>query len=120
MFKLKNTRVERAFPLNILKGIASVFPNSFYYRILHCLENIKKNTNTTYQFDTTPAYWKERQLMETNWLWGDKFNFGSFEGRRVKLPANHDSFLRTIYGPIYMTPVIWESKGEHFHAKQKK
>lgn len=119
MFKIKNTRVDRTFPFNILKRIASFFPNSFYYHILHKLEMFKINSQTKYQFDTTPAHWKEGQLMETKWLWSDTPNYGIFEGRRVRLPADYDSFLKTAYGPNYMTPIVWESKGVHFHAKKK-
>ena len=118
MFKLKNTKINRTFPYNILKGIASVIPNSFYYFVLHSLENYKKQSSTVYQLDTTPAYWKERQIMETKWIWSDTPNYGVFEGRKVRLPADPDSFLKKIYGPNYMTPQVWEDKGDYKHTKK--
>lgn len=118
MFKIKNTKVKRMFPFNILKGIASIFPNALYYVVMRKLENYKKNTLTTYQIDVTPAYFQERQVMKSNWIWGDTFMYGEFEGRTVKLPIDYNSFLIKAYGSNYMTPIVWESKGEYFHVKK--
>ena len=115
MFKLKNTDVKRTFPFNVLKGISSIFPNSFYYWILHKIENINKGKITTYQMITTPSVFKDRETLKGKWL---NPVYAEFEGRKVRIFSDCHEHLIKRYGENYLTPIVWEDKGEYTHAKK--
>lgn len=114
MFKLKNTQVKRTFPYNILKGFATVFPNSIYLGFVHKLENINKNKKTEYMMVLLPSIWKNRELVKTRWF-GSEPVYGDFEGRKVRILANTHDYLTLRYGD-YMKPKVWEDKGRYKHT----
>lgn len=116
MFKLKNTRVNRAFPYNILKCVASIFPNSMYIGFVHKLEKINRNKSTMYRMVLLPSVWGNQELMKTEWF-GKEPVYGDFEGRRVRIIKNTHDYLTHCYGD-YMKPKVWEDKGEYKHIRK--
>ena len=116
MFKLKTTKVKRRFPYNILKGIASVFPLSFYMKRVRKLERVGTRKNTDGYFVITPSVWKDRESIEQDWV-GTEPVYAEFEGRKVRILKNYDAYLTRRYGN-WKTPKVWEDKGEFHHAKK--
>lgn len=117
MFKLKNTAVSRTFPYNIFKGISSIFPNAFYERIVHRYEKLYKGKETEYQMVILPSVPDDREYLMRKWI-GVIPHYAEFEGRKVRVIEDCDSYLRMRYGNSYMTPKVWEDKGEFKHAKK--
>ena len=111
MFKLKNTEVKRPFPYNILRVLSSLFPNSLYFGILHQLEVMNQHKKTKFFMAYTPSFYGNSELIERNWV-GSKPTYGSFEGRDVRIFEKCHEYLTNRYGN-YMTPVVWEEKGEY-------
>lgn len=117
MFKLKNTRVDRVFPFNVLKLITTIFPDNVYYIVIRFLENHwKHQKDTKYCIVTTPSVFADKETINCSWF-GKNPNYGVFEGRKVKLLEDCHEYLVTRYGIDYMTPIVWEDKGEYSHAK---
>lgn len=111
MFKLKNTEVKRKFPYNILKVVTKIFPNSFYYGVLNWLKRINQKKDSEYMMALTPSFFGEMELIETTWF-GNKESYGDFEGRKVRIFEYCHDYLTHRYGD-YMTPVVWEDKGDY-------
>lgn len=116
MFKLKNTRVQRVFPYNILKGITSIFPNKMYISFAKNLSKFVKR-ETDYMMVVLPSVPDDREHLKKEWI-GDSPVYGEFEGRKVRILENYDAYLSMRYGPNYMTPKIWKDKGEYKHIKK--
>ena len=117
MFKLKNTRVDRVFPFNVLKRITMIIPDEVYYKVISFLENHwKSQKDTEYYMVSTPSIFEDRETIKYSWF-GKNSNYGIFEGRKVKLLDDCHNYLVNRYGKNYMTPIIWEDKGEYSHAK---
>lgn len=117
MFKLKNTKVKRRFPFNILKGITYILPNRFYFFVLRKFGRIKDKKNTKFFVNITPGWYGKREIMRKNWLGTEKV-YGEFEGRKVRIMRNCDAYLRNRYGD-YMKPDKWENKGEYKGVNRK-
>jgi phosphorylcholine metabolism protein LicD len=60
-----------------------------------------------------PSVWKNREYIKTDW-YGETPKYASFEGRKVKILKNYHDYLTMRYGD-YMTPTVWEEKGEYKH-----
>lgn len=116
MYKLKNTAIKRTFPFNILKLIASVFPDSFYTGFVELISKINKNKKSKYQMVLLPSEWKDVESIKTEW-YGEEPFYGIFEGRKVRIVKEYDAYLRHVYGD-YMKPTVWEGKGEYKHVAQ--
>lgn len=114
MFKLKNTKVKRAFPYNILKFITSLIPNGCYIGFVNMISKIRKGKKSMYNMVLLPSVWKNREYIKTEW-YGDTPTYGTFEGRKVKILKNYHEYLTMRYGD-YMTPTVWEEKGEYKHV----
>lgn len=114
MFKLKNTKVKRIFPYNILKFISSMFPNSMYKGFVGRLAALWKNRNASYRMVLLPSVWENRELMKVEWF-GKEPHYGCFEGRKVRMIENTHAYLTLRYGD-YMKPKVWADKGEYKHA----
>lgn len=117
MYKLKNTKINRTFPYNILKGIASVFPNSFYEQNVHRYENLRKGHDSEYKMVILPSVPDDREYLKAEWI-GSQPRYVEFEGRMVRVINDCDAYLRMRYGDNYMTPKVWEDKGEFKHVKK--
>lgn len=117
MFKLKNTRVKRSFPFNILKGISSLIPNKAYAAVVKAFSKINKDNDSEYKMVVLPSVWENREYLKTEWI-GQKPIYASFEGRRVRVIENHHEYLKMRYGASYMTPKVWKDKGEYKHVKK--
>lgn len=111
MFKLKNTNTNRPFPYNVLKILTSLFPDSFYFGVLHRFEKINQSKKKKYYMAYTPSFYGKSELIKTEWV-GDKEVLADFEGRKVRIFENYHQYLTNRYGD-YMTPVVWENKGEY-------
>ena len=114
MYKLKNAKVNRTFPYNILKTIASIIPNSWYIRIPKKLEDLNCGKQSTYKMIILPTVWDNKDDIKSEWI-GTKEVYGEFEGRKVRVFANTHEYLTLRYGD-YMTPKV-EVKGTYKHAK---
>ncbi len=116
MYKLKNTKVKRTFPYNILKGISSAIPNKLYVSFAYGLSKIKKGSSS-YKMVVLPSVWEDREHLKTEWIGNDPI-YGEFEGRKVRIIENYDEYLTMRYGKNYMTPKVWKDKGEYKHVKK--
>ena len=105
MFKLKNSNIERSFPYNICKCIASFFPNRLYLEILSWLMRREKK-DSNFMLNVTPSYYGNVEIIRREWL-GVGDTYVMFEGRRVRIFENNNAYLENLYGN-YMTPVIWD------------
>lgn len=114
MYKLKNTPVSRRFPYNIFKGVSQLFPNSLYKSIVSCLQILNTNNKANSYFVLLPSVWGDKESINAEWF-GEQPTFSTFEGRQVKILNNYHEYLKQRYGD-YMTPTIWENKGEYKHA----
>ena len=113
MYKLKNTKVKRAFPFNILKMISNLFPNAFYLGFIKMMSRIKADSETEYTTVVLPSVWENREYIKTVW-YGKEPTYAQFEGRKVRILKNYDEYLTLRYGD-YMTPKVWQDKGEYKH-----
>ena len=111
MFKLKNTDVKRKYPYNVLKIVASFFPDSFYFGILDMFKHINQDLKTTYLTAYTPSFHGNSELIKREWI-GENITYGDFEGRKVRILEKSHDYLAHRYGD-YMTPVVWKGKGEY-------
>lgn len=111
MFKLKNTEVKRPFPYNVLRVLASIFPDSIYWGVLHRFEKRNQKKQTKYLMAYTPSFYGNSELIKREWI-GRAPTYGDFEGRKVRIFENYHEYLTNRYGD-YMTPVVWEDKGEY-------
>lgn len=115
-FRLKQTRIKRKFPYNCLKVIASIIPNSAYFKAQkHFLYryDLKKSH---YVVNMAPGgHFHKGDIMKKEWFDSSKTVWGVFEGRKVRLPNDYDTYLRRYYGD-YMTPIKAE-KGKNTHTK---
>lgn len=111
MFKLKNTEIKRSFPYNMLKLIASLFPDKLYFGLLNLFINSNQSNRKEYMTAYTPSFYGNTELIKTEWI-GNNVTYGDFEGRKVQIMENSHEYLKHRYGD-YMTPVVWEDKGEY-------
>ena len=116
MFKLKNTKVERSFPYNILKLISSIFPDSVYKGVVKRLAASWKNENASYRMVLLPSVWENREFIKAEWF-GKEPRYGYFEGRKVRILENTHDYLTLRYGD-YMKPKVWKDKGEYKHSRK--
>lgn len=114
MYKLKNTDVSRNFPYNILKSISKIIPNSIYRFVISRLQTINRNGMAKSYFVLLPSVWGDRESINAEWF-GVQPTYGTFEGRKVRILANYHDYLTQRYGD-YMTPTVWENKGEYKHT----
>lgn len=114
MYKLKNTDVKRAFPFNILKAFSSAIPNSAYMGVMHRLESLNHNKDKEYLFVILPSVWEDRETIKKEWM-DEGPVIAEFEGRKVRILSGYDKYLTLRYGD-YMTPVVWDDKGQYKHA----
>lgn len=115
MYKLKNTDVKRNFPYNLLKMIATLFPNRMYKRFVSGIEKISRKHKSDYLMVILPSVWKDRETIKTEWL-GEESLYIEFEGRKVRVLKGYHEYLTHRYGD-YMTPKVWVDKGEYKHTK---
>ena len=115
-FKLKQTTIKRKFPYNVLKIVASIIPNSWYFAAQrHFLYkyNIEKSN---YLINMAPGgHFHVGDIVKKEWFDGPEEVMGEFEGRTVRLPSDYDTYLRRYYGD-YMTPKK-ANKGQNVHVK---
>ncbi len=118
MYKLKNTNVNRIFPYNILKIIATLLPNAFYIgfvRILEKIGNLSKFKHSKYKMVLLPSVWENREELKSEWF-GEKTIISNFEGRQLPILKGFHEYLTMRYGD-YMKPKKWNDKGEYKYAK---
>ena len=115
-FQLKQTTVKRKFPYNVLKVIASIIPTSWYYAAQkHYFYRYDLN-KSEYLINMAPGgHLHKGDLVKKEWFDGSHEQWGEFEGRKVPLPSDYDTYLRRYYGD-YMTPKK-ANKGVSLHAK---
>lgn len=111
MFKLKNTGVKRPFPYNFFKIISSLFPDIFYRKVLYAVEHLVPSKTTKYKMALTPTFYGNSELIMNDWI-GNEPTYADFEGRKVRIFNKYHEYLTNRYGN-YMTPVVWEQKGEY-------
>ena len=116
MYKLKNTNVKRAFPYNILKGMASIIPNSWYLGFVKAIKKSNERKTSDYYLVLLPSVKDNREEIKTFWF-GKEPTYGEFEGRKVRILSGYDAYLTMRYGD-YMTPKVWEDKGGYKHLAQ--
>lgn len=117
-YKLKQTKIKRRFPYNMLKIVASMIPNSLYYAAhKHFLYRYKLE-KSNYLINMAPGgHFHVGDIIKKEWFDGPTEVWGEFEGRRVRLPSNYDIYLRRYYGD-YMTPQK-TIKGQYQKTKQE-
>ena len=115
-FRLKQTKIKRKFPYNILKVFASIIPTNWYFAAQKYFLYKYDLSKSNYLVNMAPGgYFHKGDVMEKSWIDGEKEVWGEFEGRKVRLPSDYDTYLRRYYGD-YMTPVKAE-KGQNTHVK---
>ena len=116
-YKLRQSKVKRAFPYNFLRGVAKIFPPRFYFAVLHFYEKRYNPEKSGYLINLLCAgKFHVGDIVKKEWFTGEPEVFGEFEGRRVRLPHDYDTYLRRYYGD-YMTPKR-ANKGHSRHQKK--
>ena len=115
-FKLKQTTVKRKFPYNILKIFASIIPTSWYFGAQKYFFYRYELSKSKYLVNMAPGgHFHKGDIVKKEWFDDSKEVWGEFEGRKVRLPNDYDTYLRRYYGD-YMTPVK-ANKGRNVHVK---
>ena len=113
MYKLKNTNVRRAFPYNILKAMASLIPNKWYFGFVNFIKKSDNRKSANYYLVLLPSVKDNREEIMAKWF-GEKPTYGEFEGREVRILEKYHEYLTMRYGN-YMTPKVWKDKGGYKH-----
>lgn len=117
-FRLRQTQVKRKFPYNALKIIASILPTSVYFKAQKYFLYLYDLEKSKYLISIAPGgHLHKGDIVKKRWFDPQKQVWGIFEGRKVRLPADCDKYLRNYYGD-YMTPVKAE-KGKNRSATGK-
>lgn len=109
IYKLRNTKVKRRYPYNILKKICAIFPYELQIKLIKKLCIMKKIENSEYLINLSPGFLNKCEIIPQKWLKSEK-NIKKFENRNIKIMEEYDEYLKNRYGN-YMEPIIWENKG---------
>lgn len=103
VFRLRNIRKKRQFPFNIIRGILRLIPNSFLRNQFSTLMNKYDFKNAQYIMSLESVYGNEifsKRIAEELVLL-------PFEGRKVYVSKDYDTYLKTLYGN-YMEPIVFK------------